>query len=669
MRRVIPLLVFAACANPAGNAVFYGPGTVTLDTTDAGEQNHLPVNVYATAKKLTSLTGPATCATATHGTTFTDVTSAWKLSPVRGNRISVADLDNDGYPDIVISSNAPNHRVQLALPDGGAERLVNVLMNRASDGGRVFESRLDNGFFAVRGFAENELRSANLAVFGDLDNDGDLDGFSGSYTDPQHPETDTTDRSEILLNDGNGVFEFAATSATSPRQVERIPTSSASLVDFDRDGHLDVWVGNWYQDYGGSALGVQARLYRGLGDGSFIDATRDAGLITREDGFENFLNHRPAYGVTACDLTGDGAPELLLSAYGRQANLLYTNDGTGHFVDESWASGFAGDNNSNYSDNQNFECYCTVHPEAADCADAGSPLVQCGNPADSAWGVGSDDQPWRNNGNTFSTWCGDVDGDGKNDLYNAEIHHWWAGQSSDSSELLRNDSTGGVPHFTRAGNSVTGLQPPHVGVDWNEGGLMAAGGDLDNDGLLDLVLALSDYPDQFGELFAQQTDGGFSRVRTQWQLNHPCMSVLAVADFDRDGDLDILAGASTARDCAQRWSSNEVHLYMNNGTQNSLLIHLEGDGESANRSAIGAQVTVKAGGHTVTREVSGGYGHFGMQNDLTLHVGLGGCDRADEVTVRWPNAQNSTQTFTGIEANQFVKLKQGDATPYKITLQ
>ena len=50
-------------------------------------------------------------------------------------------------------------------------------------------------------------------------------------------------------------------------------------------------------------------------------------------------------------------------------------------------------------------------------------------------------------------------------------------------------------------------------------------------------------------------------------------------------------------------------------------------------------------------------------------MGLGACDRADEITVRWPNAQNSTQTFTGIEANQFVKLKQGDATPYKITLQ
>ena len=163
--------------------------------------------------------------------------------------------------------------------------------------------------------------------------------------------------------------------------------------------------------------------------------------------FDTFANHRPAYGVTACDVTGDGAPELLLSAYGRQANLLYRNDGAGHFTDESWSSGFAGDGNFNYADNQNFECYCTVHPTQPDCADAGVPLVQCGTPADSAWGFGSDDQPWRNNGNIFSTSRGDVDGDGLNELSTAEIHHWWAGKSSDSSEVLRNDSAGGAAHF------------------------------------------------------------------------------------------------------------------------------------------------------------------------------------------------------------------------------
>ena len=68
----------------------------------------------------------------------------------------------------------------------------------------------------------------------------------------------------------------------------------------------------------------------------------------------------------------------------------------------------------------------------------------------------------------------------------------------------------------------------------------------------------------------------------------------------------------------------------------------------------------------MTREVSGGYGHFGMQNDLTVHVGLGGCEGADEVTVRWPDAQAPVQSFTRVPANQFVRLKQGSPEPFQV---
>ena len=198
--------------------------------------------------------------------------------------------------------------------------------------------------------------------------------------------------------------------------------------------------------------------------------------------------------MTACDLDDDGAPELMVSAYGRQPNLLYRNDGTGKFQDQSVASGFASDSNVDYSDNQNFRCWCTVNRTAASCQGVPNPVIGCPMPASNAWGVGTDDQPWRNGGNTFTTWCGDVDGDGKNELYNAEIHHWWAGGSSDSSELLKNVSTTGSARFERPGNAATGLVFPHRTSDWNEGGLMAAGGDLDNDGRLDLIAAALGLP-------------------------------------------------------------------------------------------------------------------------------------------------------------------------------
>lgn len=661
---LVGFVVLTGCLNTASQGLFESTGAVTVSAPISPLQNPDPVKPVAG-------TGPISCAAHDGGTRFIDATDAWNLGnaglKLVGNRLTVADLDSDGYPDLVVHAVTSNLRQAKDLPDGG-RRLVWQLMNRPAPGGyRTFVDETGNGLFEVLGGSETHYRSAQLAVFGDVDNDGDLDAFSGTYTDPNRPDTDPGDRSEVLLNDGTGHFTFAQESATTPLPNQLMPTTSAAFTDADRDGRLDVFVGNWYEAYGYSYLGVQARLFHGLGGGQFSDVTQASNLLTDENGFGTFTNHRPAYGVTACDVDDDGAPELMVSAYGRQPNLLYRNDGAGHFADQSAASGFAADSNVDYRDNENFKCWCTVNRSNANCQGVPNPQIGCPNPASNAWGVGTDDQPWRNGGNTFTTWCGDVDGDGKNELYNAEIHHWWAGGSSDSSELLKNVSTSGNARFTRPGNATTGLVFPHPGVDWNEGGLMAAGGDLDNDGRLDLVVAASDYADQFGLVFQQKTDGTFVDQATAWGLEHQCMSGLAIADFDRDGDLDVLAGASTARDCARRWTKNEVRLYENQGSGGHwMLLHLEGDGTTANRSAVGAKVTVKSGGRTVTREVSGGYGHFGMQNDLTLHVGLGGCEGADEVTVRWPDAQGTTQTFTRLPADQFMRLKQGASTAFEV---
>lgn len=666
MRSALPLLLlFTACLSTASRTQLEATGTVTLTGSGKPFENQQKVQPVPGTDAVRCEAGDA-------GTRFRDETEAWGLGKLgvnlTGNRLTVADLDADGYPDLVVHAVSSNQAQAKDLPDGG-KRLVWQLMNRPTADGqhRIFVDETGNGLFEVRGGSDTRYRSAQLAVFGDVDNDGDLDAYSGTYVDPTKPNTDPGDRSQILLNDGTGHFALAPETATTPTASQRRPTSSATFVDANRDGHLDVFVGHWYEAYGQSYLGVQARLYQGLGTGEFSDVTSSANLTTDDFGYASFSNHRPAYGVTACDLDDDGAPELMVSAYGRQPNLLYRNDGRGHFVDQSVAAGFAGDGNVDYHDNENFKCWCTVNAANPDCAGVAAPQIQCPSPASAGWGVGTDDQPWRNNGNTFTTWCGDVDGDGKNDLFNAEIHHWWAGGSSDSSELMKNVSTPGEVKLARPGNAATGLSPPHVGVSWNEGGLMAAGGDLDNDGRLDLVVAMSDYPDQFGLVFAQQADGTFQEKGLAWELHHQCMSGLAIADFDRDGDLDVLAGSSTARDCAVKWKSNEVHLYENQSAATKwLLLHLEGDGVTTNRSAIGAKVTVKSNGQTQTREVSGGYGHFGMQNDLTVHVGLAGCEGADEVTVRWPDATGTTQTFTRVPANTFMRLKQGAPSPFVV---
>lgn len=663
MRRLASLLVIvglcAGCARLEPQLSPDGVGVVTLGA---------PVDAGPTETPLTPVEplDAVTCTTPqTRATRFVDTTENW-MGPlglsVQGNRLTVADLDGDGYPDLVVHAVTSNKREEKGVD----KRLVWQLMNRpAPNGGRQFVDATENGLFAPRGGIETHYRSAQLVVFADVDNDGDLDAFSGTYVDPTKPATDPGDRSEILLNDGTGHFTFAGASGPTPGPGELKPTTAATFADVDRDGRVDLFVGYFYEFYGRTYNGLQAQLFHGEGEGRFSEVTTDSGLTTTRDGFEAGTNHRPAYGVTACDVDGDGAPELMVSAYGRQWNLLYVNDGHGAFAEQGRASGWAGDDAVDPSDNAFFQCWCQQYPTSPKCAGVAAPLVSCPTPAGANWADGVDDAPWRNNGNTFTTLCADFDGDGKPELYDAQIHHWWAGSSSDSSELLRNVSTPGQARFTRPGNAATGLVWPHPTVDWNEGGITAAPGDLDNDGRLDLVVGATDYPDQFGLVFQQQADGAFAEVAADWGMRHPCLSGLAIADFDRDGDLDVIVGSGTARDCAARWSAPEVHLYENQGSGRSWLeLRLVGDGVTTNRAAIGARVTVKSGGRLSTREVSGGYGHFGMQNDTVLHFGLDGCDGADEVTVRWPDAAGTTQTFRDVPGNRLLELRQGQPKPW-----
>ncbi len=666
-------LALLACSSPspAGKASLGGIGEVTVARVvigvddggpDAGLEadSGLPqVEVDAGPKVVCGADPTVT------GTLFVDATASWNLHRdgglgVVGNRLSTADLDHDGYPDLLVHAVSSNQR--QSIEDGG-RRLVYLLMNRPGpDGGRQFiDETIDSGFFQVRGGSTTELRAAHLAVFADIDNDGDLDGFSGTNTDPNAPATDPGDRSEVMLNDGTGHFTLAVPSDSRPAANQRWPITGASFVDVDHDGKIDLFAGYWYQRYGYSHLGTQAQLFKGSADGLFTYATAAAGLLTDATGFAYDTSHRPAYGVTACDLDDDGSSELLVTAYGRQWNHLWANDGTGKFSERGRPSGFAGDQNTDYKDNQFFACFCTAHPMQADCIGAAIPVIGCGNPPDGLWGVGSDDQPFRLNGNNFTTWCGDLDNDGDNDLYNAAIRHWHIGESSDASGLLLNGSTAGNFQFFRPGNEATGMKWPHVG-SWNEGGITAAGGDLDNDGRQEVFVGATDYPDQFGLVFHQLPNGTFEEASAAWGIHHACVSGLAIADFDRDGDLDVVVGSGTARDCSQTWKANEVHLYENKGTTGGwLLLELVGDGVATNKSAIGAKVTVKAGGHTWTREVGGGYGHMGMQNDTVVHIGTSGCDAVDEVTVRWPNKANTVQTWRKLDSRKRYRLTQGKA--------
>lgn len=574
---------------------------------------------------------------------FTDQVDAWGLTGVVGTRMDAADLNNDGYPDLVVHQHAPNQR---QLKEGAPARLIYVLMNEAKPGGgRVFVDRTIESGYAALADSTTELKASVFAIFGDVDNDGDLDAFSGTWTDYAQVQTPPRpvdlDRSAIYLNDGTGKLTLLADSGVAP--MRGLPTTGASFVDANLDGKLDLFVG-----YHRTTSDQAPSIYYGTGDGHFIDGS--AGLRSFK---------RAAFGVTACDVDGDGISELLMSAYARGPDvLLKLNLSTGAYEDLGVVSNFAFDDNKDYTDNEFFKCWCTVHDTDPLCEGIPNPQVGCPAPADANWSPVSETKDNRLGGNTFSTVCSDITGDGKLDVYHAEIAHWWAGQSSDKSNLLVNRSEGGNLLFERVDRAQYGLEVPHVGVDWNEGGLFAAAADLDNDGREDILLGTSDYPDQYGYFFHQKPDGMFELLEQQG-FHHPCVAGMAVADFDRDGDLDIVVGSGRARDCAEIWPTNEVHLYENDAAQKGsyVSIRLVG-GASTNRAAIGARVTVDTGTQTLVKELGVGSGHLAMQHDTVVTFGLGACEAVKSITVRWPDGVGSTSVYENVPVRRFIELRQ-----------
>ena len=593
---------------------------------------------------------------------FQEATAKWGLDvlAVEGVRLNAVDFDGDGWTDLLVRRGG-NTGDDFAP---GGVRQTWLLRNT---GNGTFEDVTQKS--ALRQLRQpgdpNQGRPGEVVAFGDVDNDGDLDVFTGftNNTDPKSPET-----SELLLSNGDGTFTLGP--PENPFRVAAPKTDSvagATFVDYDRDGNLDLWI---VQNTVGGAP-VQDRLYRGDGAAHFTDVTAAQGVKTV--GWLDIASinaakaHSIGWSSNACDLNNDGNPELLAASYGRAPDHLWQSGGPAAgfvYTNRSIESGYSFDHRTDWSDNESARCWCKLHPDAEDCAGVPPPTkILCTKDEDAfRWNHDTDREPFRLGGNSGATECIDIDNDGDIDLLTGEIVHWDVGSSSDPAELLLNT---GEPdaRFERPGNEVTGLAREHVIPDWNEGIMTGSVFDFDNDGWPDVYLGASDYPGNHGLLFHQDTPAHFVPVPIEQGIDHHRSHGSAVADFDRDGDLDIVVGHSRARcdanapdDC---YPTTQVRFFENvlGQTGNYLQLSLKG-APGTNRAAIGARVTLKSGDLTQTRDVEGGHGHYGAQDDLTVHFGLGEVCAA-EVTIRWPDAALTTQTFT-LQGNKRYSITQGE---------
>ncbi len=455
----------------------------------------------------------------------------------------------------------------------------------------------------IRGYRNADGFGSGLAA-ADFDGDGDVDVYV-----PQAGGRDD----QLYINDGHGVF----TEAASAYGLARSGSSRVALwFDYDNDGDLDLLV---MSDDENEASAFH--LFR-QGEGRrFAEVTADAGLMRSATIILSPLHWG---GICAGDINNDGFLDFYTAQWGGPA-YLFLNDGDGTFTDISASSGVSADwperhqpvmydfDGDGWTDifvavdfnpnelwlNQHDNTFVNVAPE-----------------------VGLD-----NSMNDMAVTLGDYDGDGDFDIYITNVF-----VNGKYNVLHRNDSEPGMMRFTEVAREM--------GVDNGRFGWGATWMDVDDDGDVDLPTNNGYFPATWARdtsmFFLNEASGTqpFAEVGALIGYDdHEWGSALVAADYDMDGDLDLM------QTCIQSALTNGRLLYLDNrrgapaSANHWLLVRPRIDGP--NRYAIGAVVRASGGPLHMMRLISAGTSYL-SQEPAEAFFGAGG-ETVLDVSIEWPD--------------------------------
>ncbi|MEN8149749.1 MAG: CRTAC1 family protein [Planctomycetota bacterium] len=561
----------------------------------------------------------------------------------------------------------------------------------------------ENGFFDRAPFAGMTFRNhtgkdekkdyiveakGGGALVLDYDLDGDVDIYvvDGNHykVGPDGSVVSRTDHAEaynrLLRNDGNWKF----TDVTEESGLgDRSYGFGGTVGDYDNDGDPDIHVCNWGPN----------KLYRNNGDGTFTDVTDQAGVAggpklhdyystgsclfdADDDGdldlYEANYNHMSEF-IEKTKGNGRTAPwrgiPVYAGPFGIRAAMdrFYRNNGDGTFTDETKTA------------LRNQHARYAFTPVVSDFDRDGDLDLYVSNDV-------CDNTMWINDGKGVFTDMGletstamnsatskqasmgndsvDYDQDGWPDIYITNFSH-------DTNTLYRNiagEMKDGSLMFDEVTERAGLAAGDFIKVCWG-----AKFQDFDLDGYMDLFVAAGHvYPEI--NLFEKKVGTTYKQVPTLWRNGGPprwkfedisdrggsgfekprCGRAACFADFDNDGDMDVyIAGL------------NDTPLLLENRLPregNFLMVSLAG--KSRDRDAIGARVTVEAGGGKIVQmQEMRLVASFIGTNDPRLHWGVGKSSKIDRLTVEWRGGEK--QVFEGLEANHLYHVEEG-GEPVKV---
>ena len=428
----------------------------------------------------------------------------------------------------------------------------------------------------------------------DYDNDGDEDLFLTALGE------------NLLFRNEGGVFEVGQEAGLAGHAAW---STAALFFDADRDGWLDLYVGNyvpwtpetdkWCTSDGETKdyctphqyEGTPGRFYRNNGDGTFAERTQEAGLSGSPG---------KTLGSASLDFNNDGWTDVVV-ANDTERDLLYRNKGDGTFEEIGVASGMAFDRNG--------RARAGMGVDVAVLDGSGQPTIAIGNFSEEMVGL------YRYMGNGLFMDQAPASGIGMPSLLSLTFGLFFfdVDLDSDLDLLLANGHI--VEHIERIQSSITYRQPAQLFLS-------------QNDGTFDLATNIE------GGVFEQKLVGRGA----------------AYGDFDRDGDLDILITENGGP--AHLWR-NELNPKEQRAVH-FLRVHLEG--APHNRDALGARLIAVTGNRRQEWRVRTG-GSYLSQSEKTATFGLGAATLIDTLRIYWPSGR--VDVFEQVQADQELRLVEG----------